>query len=340
MALPLILPFLGMGMAGAASNSPGARQRAANRQRAADLDATRQQQVIDQAGQAFPLQQALRQQQLDAGRQAFDQNAALHPLQLAAAQQSIQQGQFALDRSRQMLPGELEGQRLELEDQAAQNAFNAAANPLRMNNLALTNMGLAQGLQPSQAVPETVPAINPLNGLPDNIPIAGAEYNQRQANLDHMYRGLQQVNQMIGLIDEFGSEMGGEAAVTMANLRTGILFSMVQARGGGAPQGVELELVAEGLPDPTSLGANIRGLANIAAGPFYGAARANQEESISSGYEQFALQLSQAIRDELERTPSLRLDNFNTLDPRVFSTPDEREYFRQNSGQAFITGGQ
>ena len=186
-------------------------------------------------------------------------------------------------------------------------------------------------------VPEQVAIINPFTQAPTNAAIAGESYQKQQSAVDSYTRSLANINELSELIREFGSEMTGEQVTIMSNKRNSIIFQTVQARGGGAPQEAELELAAEGLPDPAGFGANVRGIVNFAAGPFFDAARAQQVNAMIAGYADYNLEVSRAVKDMLKINPALNV-NMDLLNPQIWTNENERQYYQQNSGTAYITG--
>ena len=186
-------------------------------------------------------------------------------------------------------------------------------------------------------VPEQIAIINPFTNAPTNAEISGETYSKQQNAVDSYTRSLANINELSELIRTFGSEMTGEQSTIMANKRNSIIFQTVQARGGGAPQEAELELAAEGLPSPTGFGANLRGFANIAAGPAFDVARAQQINAMIAGYADYNLEVSRAVKDMLKINPALNV-NMDLLNPEIWTNENERQYYQQNSGTAYVTG--
>lgn len=348
MALPL-LAALGMHVGSAILGSRASGNRQARQQGTANETARRQAQVAGKL-QGDAIGDSLAGLGFDASNvnalQDIARGMALgEPTANVALQAMINEQQIGMDPQQQQ-QNAANIALTETQNQALQQgmAYDAELQPGRVAAQDMENQLRAMGLDPvPPTLPTNIDAISPFTGMPIKPAIAGQEYDKQQTDADRLVSVVGRTAELQGLIDEYGSEMVGPVSRQMTQLRDSLIFDAVALKGGGAPQAAELEALGRGLPDPTSLGANVVG----AGQSFIPGGRAllqYQKDGMQAGWSQFKYEASKQLLDMLEKNPALRVD-IDTLDPRVFEeyaarfgarVEDVRDYFRNNSGVSFI----
>lgn len=153
------------------------------------------------------------------------------------------------------------------------------------------------------AVPEPTQTTltSPLTGNPVIADQPGSvEYTKQWDELQGAVEALRLVNRIsknIGMAGTSGTDYIGTRATAINADRAQLISKMFRARGLGAPQGPDVELVERGLPDSTSLAANIRGMVTMGAG--------GQRQSYLEGYQKVAEEMQQIATDILLQNPLL-----------------------------------
>ena len=138
---------------------------------------------------------------------------------------------------------------------------------------------------------------------------------------------LREVNRAMELIDEFGTEIWNPEAVgELSNIRADLLLRSSALRGAGAPQGAELELSGKGIPDPTSIFANILAPLNV-----------GERDRMVSAFSAFGDQVSDQILSQLNINPTVSSVTPELLSNRFLEsrgiTPEFWEFFQETRGQ-------
>lgn len=304
--------------------------------------------------------------QLSAGREAGLQRLGVDdPGQLQAALNEIQQGQAidltpvqqsqldraaaeqlrteqAIEFNAQLQPfkvNQAESDAIKARVEAA-DALNLspiqlaqAETNLASSQLQLTQDEIAAGAVPVAVLPNTVAARNPFTGGLQNVNIGGPVYTALQTQSDSLARVMENSNQMQVMIQEMGTEFASADARRMSAMLASMKFDYAVAKGAGALTGPDLDLIEAGLLDPTSF---FRNLASILKSPFPGAI-AQERGAMVAGYNQFSVELSRQIKDMVTAEPALRID-VDALDPSVFKSANEIDFYRANSGTVWMQG--
>ena len=142
---------------------------------------------------------------------------------------------------------------------------------------------------------------SPLTGQPVIAAMPGTEeYNKAWHQVQGGIEALRLYNRITDDIKQAGTSgtdfIGNRAARVDGN-RAKLFSAIFQARGLGAPQGPDVELVERGLPDSTGIMANLRGMFTGGAG--------GQKSSILQGYQTIAEEMQQIVTDQLVMNPML-----------------------------------
>jgi hypothetical protein len=134
------------------------------------------------------------------------------------------------------------------------------------------------------------------------------QYAEAYERMQGAVGALRLVNRIQADIDQAGpsgTDMLGTRATRVGGNRSQLMSRIFQARGLGAPQGPDVELVERGLPDSTSFWSNVRG-AYQGAVTLGGAILTPPIKSeLKQGYQTVAEEMQQTLTDELLRNPTL-----------------------------------
>lgn len=156
-------------------------------------------------------------------------------------------------------------------------------------------------------------------------------YMKTMGQMDETFKGLRSITELKELVGLYGSEMSGFGqSDRMKALQRDAVLGYAQAKGMGALQEPDLKIAEGVLPDPLSLGANLRGVlgstigAIDAAGAFigggdsglFGMSRADQIRGYQSAYDVALEGMWEDVVRTILRNP-LYLDDISDEDLRM-----------------------
>ena len=150
---------------------------------------------------------------------------------------------------------------------------------------------------------------DPISGQQKVADLPGtATYKKQYLQLQGSLEALRLINRIANDVEQSGTsgtDFIGSRAINVDANRSKLFSAIFQARGLGAPQGPDIELVEKGLPDSTGLLANLRGVLTGGAG--------GQKAGILQGYQTVAEEMQQSLTDTLLQNPVL-IDAMNEHD--------------------------
>lgn len=151
--------------------------------------------------------------------------------------------------------------------------------------------------------------VSPITGQPQIVNLEGTkEFAAKRSELLGAQNAIRLSSELASLTDEAGitgTDFFGENSVKMGAKRSQLMSAIFESRGLGAPQGPDIALVEQGLPDPTSAASNARAIAINSIPLLNIPLSASMKSEFVTGFNQAGAEAEQTMIDILMEQPQL-----------------------------------